>query len=356
MSTDSASNRRREARIPALLAVHYRVPGREAFIERYVANVSRAGMFIVSRELHPKDTQVQFELRTMDGELHVAGKGVVRWARPADPMKHLPPGVGVQFTELESGAQEKIDALIARQAAELEKAAAVSEYVMPPAPSPVEAAGRHWVAGQGEAFAQLSRRRQIAWAAAAVAAGALLLGYVVSDLVNRLRPLPPPPPRPVAVAPAPLAEDIQPGTPTDSALAGTTTEAESVHVPAPPAPVAAEPEPPPRPKAKPPPPRPLPVEEIVRSVIQKRAFVIKQCYERLLREQPEIKGRVIVEISADDRGKVEQINVVENTTADRRVATCLREALKGVAFTGITEEMVIQVPFMLTPDRLSDSR
>jgi uncharacterized protein (TIGR02266 family) len=350
MSTPSvadASNRRREPRIPSLLAVHYRLPGREAFIERYVANVSRAGMFIVSRELHPAGTQIQFEVRTMDGEIHVGGKGIVRWSRPADPVRNMPPGVGVQFTELEAEGQQKIDQMLARQESALSTAAAMSEYAMPPAPSPGEAAARHWGAAQGEAFSQLSRRRQIAWFAAAIGAFALFVGYVVSDLVNRARPRPAAPPPAVAVAPAPV-EPESAAPPPEPELA-----------PAEPAPVAAvaEPEPhaPPR-KAKPAPPKALPVEEIVRGVINRRAFVIKQCYERLLREQPEMKGRVIVEINADAKGKVEQINVVENTTSDRRVATCLREALKNVAFTGITEEMVIQVPFMLTPDRLAEPR
>src|SRR4051812_41811388 len=100
-TSDKPSDARSSERVPALLVVNYKMDGPDAFAERYAANVSRNGIFIVTRETHAIGTEVGFEIRTLDNTTMFKGRGVVRWIRAYDRVKKQLPGLGVQFTQLD---------------------------------------------------------------------------------------------------------------------------------------------------------------------------------------------------------------------------------------------------------------
>jgi uncharacterized protein (TIGR02266 family) len=132
------SNRRGQERVPTLLAVHFRLPGREAFIERYASNVSERGIFIVTHETHPVGTELTFELRTVDGANALRGKGRVAWIRTSGPESTEPPGLGIAFTELD----EDNRALVVRM---VEQATQAPRDKKVPASTPGEAAIQAWL-------------------------------------------------------------------------------------------------------------------------------------------------------------------------------------------------------------------
>lgn len=356
--------KRREERVPALLVVHYRIEGREAFIERYSANVSQNGIFIATRETHPVGSVVSFEIRAADGSTAFRAKGVVRWIRSHDPSKKQVPGLGVQFTEIDDDNRITLNRMIEQQ-----KAAAPAARAETPAVTPAEAALLEASRAQGAAPrpAAASRRRWV-WSAGLLGLMGLATAVVVlSHLrpsstaplapvlpVARLPLAPPEAPSPPAVAQPDRAES-EDGATGVAVVQGSEPIETPPEVPAPrvvPAGGKAKRKKEPVPPAPPPAP-PLSLDEQIRQIVQSRSREVQLCYDRLLKEKPDLKGRVTLELVTNSRGKVEDLKVVDNTTADWRVARCLREVLKGLAFPAVDEETVIQVPFYLTPDRLT---
>lgn len=107
-------------RLPASLVVTFRVAGRAAFIERYASNVSKGGIFIVSREVHPIGSEIKFEIRSVDGAAVFTGVGIVRWTKLHDPATKQLPGLGIQFTNLDDDNQQVLEKLLELNAQSLE--------------------------------------------------------------------------------------------------------------------------------------------------------------------------------------------------------------------------------------------
>ncbi len=109
---EPGAERRGEVRVPARLNVRYRLEGLESFVERYSANVSYNGIFIVTSEQPRVGAEVAFELRTAEGAVALAGSGLVRWVRPDTGSAAQPPGVGLQFTRLSEENRRRVRALV----------------------------------------------------------------------------------------------------------------------------------------------------------------------------------------------------------------------------------------------------
>ena len=79
----------------------------DAFISEYVANISRTGVFIASREPLPIGTVVNLSFSVLIDELHtIEGVGeVVR-------VEANPPGMGLVFRELTSASETIIARLL----------------------------------------------------------------------------------------------------------------------------------------------------------------------------------------------------------------------------------------------------
>ncbi|MFY0528335.1 TIGR02266 family protein [Archangium gephyra] len=85
-----------------------------SFVEEFAVNISPGGMFIRSREPQPVGTPVKFEVRIADGLRVMKGSAVVRWVRPPEDLSG-PPGMGIQFTELDSPSQSLVDRMLQRK-------------------------------------------------------------------------------------------------------------------------------------------------------------------------------------------------------------------------------------------------
>jgi molecular chaperone DnaK len=82
-----------------------------SFIEEFATNLSPGGMFIRSRQPQPVGTPVKFEVQIANGQRMLRGSGVVRWIRTPEDTSG-PPGMGVQFSELEPASQSLIDVML----------------------------------------------------------------------------------------------------------------------------------------------------------------------------------------------------------------------------------------------------
>jgi uncharacterized protein (TIGR02266 family) len=85
-----------------------------SFVEEFAVNVSPGGMFIRSREPQPVGTPVKFEVRIAEGVRVMRGSALVRWVRPPEDLSG-PPGMGIQFTELDPASQALVDRMLQRK-------------------------------------------------------------------------------------------------------------------------------------------------------------------------------------------------------------------------------------------------
>ncbi|WP_224244643.1 TIGR02266 family protein [Hyalangium gracile] len=91
-----------------------------SFAEEFATNLSPGGMFIRSRTPQPVGTLVKFEVQIAGGVRVLRGTAVVRWVRAANDPEG-PPGMGLQFQELDPVTQALIDRML-----QLNKAAAAA--------------------------------------------------------------------------------------------------------------------------------------------------------------------------------------------------------------------------------------
>ena len=103
---DSGQRKRQQERV----TINKAFDSLDSFISEYVANISRSGVFIASREPLPVGTSVDLSFTVfIDGMHTIEGIGeVVR-------VDHDPPGMGVVFTELSSASEEILTRLLTRQ-------------------------------------------------------------------------------------------------------------------------------------------------------------------------------------------------------------------------------------------------
>ncbi|WP_395810387.1 TIGR02266 family protein [Archangium minus] len=87
-----------------------------SFVEEFAVNISPGGMFIRSREPQPVGTPVKFEVRIADGLRVMRGAAIVRWVRPPEDLSG-PPGMGIQFTELDEPSQALVERMLQRKGA-----------------------------------------------------------------------------------------------------------------------------------------------------------------------------------------------------------------------------------------------
>jgi uncharacterized protein (TIGR02266 family) len=102
-----------------------------SFVEEFAVNISPGGMFIRSREPQPVGTPVKFEVRIAEGVRVMRGSAVVRWVRPPEDLSG-PPGMGIQFTELDPASQALVERMLQRKG---EAPVAIAQ--MPASPPPV---------------------------------------------------------------------------------------------------------------------------------------------------------------------------------------------------------------------------
>jgi uncharacterized protein (TIGR02266 family) len=124
----SAETRNSDRKAVGLL-VQLKHPDVGTFAEEWATNLSPGGMFLRSRQPQPVGTRVNFEVKIAEGVRVLRGAATVRWVREAgDPAG--PPGMGVQFLQLDEPSRLLIDRMLAS------RPAGASEPAPPPAPAP----------------------------------------------------------------------------------------------------------------------------------------------------------------------------------------------------------------------------
>jgi uncharacterized protein (TIGR02266 family) len=101
---------RRFFRAPLSLEVHYRTKG--SFLVSYSLNLSKGGLFLETRDLLPVGTEltVRFSIPGAKDPIETLAK--VMWVRRHSSEEGLPPGLGLQFDNLEEHIGKIIDGLV----------------------------------------------------------------------------------------------------------------------------------------------------------------------------------------------------------------------------------------------------
>ena len=91
--------------------------------------------------------------------------------------------------------------------------------------------------------------------------------------------------------------------------------------------------------------------KLVVAEVRKRLGAIKACYERELRRNPTLQGKVTVQFTIEQSGTVSKASAQENTTKDQAVAACVVDAVKRFRFNPGPEggSVVFAYPFVFAP-------
>lgn len=81
-------------------------------------------------------------------------------------------------------------------------------------------------------------------------------------------------------------------------------------------------------------------ERGVQMALKRRERGIQQCYERSLKANPKLKGKVVVEWGINEQGRVVQIKVVQNTLGDPKVGDCIIDIISRIRFPEATKGIV----------------
>jgi hypothetical protein len=81
-------------------------------------------------------------------------------------------------------------------------------------------------------------------------------------------------------------------------------------------------------------------ERGVQMALRRRERGIQQCYERSLKTNPKLKGRVVLEWGINELGRAVKVKVVQNTLGDLRVAECIKDIISRIRFPKASEGIV----------------
>jgi molecular chaperone DnaK len=128
---DDKRSKRSSDRTPIGLAVRLSYGTVDEFADHFAVNISRGGLFILTRDPKPVGTAISFELRLQTGEVALRGTGVVRWVQAESATASPPaaPGMGVQFTELDDASRALVERIVA-----LKDTRGIAPGVVAPAP------------------------------------------------------------------------------------------------------------------------------------------------------------------------------------------------------------------------------
>jgi TonB family protein len=88
----------------------------------------------------------------------------------------------------------------------------------------------------------------------------------------------------------------------------------------------------------------------VQRKVQGRSAAIRSCYEMVLQVKPDLAGKVTVQWMIDLTGRVQGVQVAENTTGDTRLETCIKALIGRISFEPPQGGMcIIRWPFVFSP-------
>ncbi len=74
-------------------------------------------------------------------------------------------------------------------------------------------------------------------------------------------------------------------------------------------------------------------QSLVAAMIRTRMSAIQACYERELRQNPTLRGRVAVSMTVQESGSVSGVRAAENTTGSDAVGSCVVRVVQGFRFS-----------------------
>ena len=90
--------------------------------------------------------------------------------------------------------------------------------------------------------------------------------------------------------------------------------------------------------------------EKLAAYVRARKGAIQQCYEKELKRNPSLKGKVVVRFSITTSGRTGDIDIEENTTGNEAVASCIKTTIRGWVFPFKPESDVpVAYPFVFAP-------
>lgn len=78
----------------------------------------------------------------------------------------------------------------------------------------------------------------------------------------------------------------------------------------------------------------------VRMALKRRERGIQQCYERALKSNAKLKGKVVLEWTINEEGRVVTIKALENFLGDTKVPECISDIITRIRFPGSTKGLV----------------
>ena len=88
----------------------------------------------------------------------------------------------------------------------------------------------------------------------------------------------------------------------------------------------------------------------ISQVVQRRLGAIKSCYERELKANPTLAGKVVVQFTIEESGRVGEVKIVTDTTGEPNVGRCIAGQITHFKFPAPTGGSVTaSYPFVLQP-------
>jgi len=73
-------------------------------------------------------------------------------------------------------------------------------------------------------------------------------------------------------------------------------------------------------------------KKAVSRVLRRRSGAVKRCYEKALKRNENVNGKLVVKFQIGSAGRITRIKVVKNGTGDSGVANCIKSSMKGWRF------------------------
>lgn len=123
---------RQEPRFNTATNVSVQVEGREQLQELWTANISKGGLFVLTREPPAMGSRVSVTLETPDGVLTLQAE-VVHVVPPSDDNALMSPGVGLQFSAVTDAQRQAVQSYVDGVARQLEEGSSETAQAGPAA-------------------------------------------------------------------------------------------------------------------------------------------------------------------------------------------------------------------------------
>lgn len=90
--------------------------------------------------------------------------------------------------------------------------------------------------------------------------------------------------------------------------------------------------------------------EKLAAYVRSRKGAIQQCYEKELKRNPSLKGKVVVRFSITPAGRTSDIDIEENTLGNEAVGSCIKTTIRGWVFPfKPPSDVPVAYPFVFAP-------